>query len=57
MITPIPIIQILVVLVIIGVGLWLVNTYIPMQPVVKQILNVVVVLLLVIWLLKIFGIV
>ncbi|MGA9118664.1 MAG: Thivi_2564 family membrane protein, partial [Bacteroidota bacterium] len=35
--------------------LWLVNNYIPMQATVKKILNAVVVIALVLWLLKIFG--
>ena len=52
-----PILNILLVLVIVGVGLYLINKYVPMAEPVKTILNVVVVLLLVIWLLKMFGIV
>jgi len=46
---------ILVVLVVVGVILWLVNTYIPMDRKIKNILNVVVVIAVVIWLLKAFG--
>jgi len=49
------IISLLVVLIIVGVILWLVNTYVPMAAPVKTILNVVVVLLLILWLLQIFG--
>ncbi len=49
------IISIIVVLVIVGVLLWLVNSYIPMDSKIKTILNVVVVIFLVIWLLKVFG--
>ena len=45
------IIQIIVVLVVIGVLLWLVNTYIPMDEQIKKILNAVVVIALVLWLL------
>jgi hypothetical protein len=48
------IIHVLVVLIVIGVVLYLVNTYIPMAQPVKTILNVVVVLLLVLWLLSAF---
>ena len=51
------IITIIVVLVIIGVGLYLINKYVPMAEPIKTILNVVVILLLVIWLLRQFGIV
>lgn len=46
---------ILIVIVIVGVILWLVNSYIPMQASIKKILNVVVVIVLIIWLLSAFG--
>jgi succinate-acetate transporter protein len=46
-----PLIQLIVILIVIGVLLWAVNTFIPMDARVKQILNVVVILALVIWLL------
>ncbi len=51
-----PILTVLLVLVVVGVILWLVNTYIPMQRTIKNILNAVVVIVLVIWLLKVFGV-
>jgi len=51
-----PILTIIIVLIIAGVLLWLVNSYIPMQRTIKNILNAVVVIVLVIWLLKVFGI-
>lgn len=47
---------ILVVLVVTGVILWLINSYIPMDSKIKSILNVVVVIVLIIWLLRAFGI-
>ena len=47
-------IQIVVVLIVIGVLLWLVNSFIPMQENIKQILNVVVVIAVVLWLLAVF---
>ncbi len=50
-----PIINILLILVAVGVILWLVNTYIPMDRKIKNILNVVVVILVIVWLLKVFG--
>jgi len=50
------ILTILIVIVIVGVLLWLVNSYIPMQAGVKKILNVVVIILLIIWLLSAFGV-
>lgn len=43
------------VLVVVGVVLWLVNRYIPMQGTIKSILNAVVVICVVLWLLKDFG--
>ncbi|MBK7231741.1 MAG: hypothetical protein IPH93_05655 [Saprospiraceae bacterium] len=52
-----PLINILVVLVVVGVLLWLVNTYVPMDSKIKSILNVVAVIIVIIWLLKAFGIV
>jgi hypothetical protein len=43
------------VLIVVGVVLWLVNTYIPMDRKIKSILNVVVVVIVIIWLLRVFG--
>jgi hypothetical protein len=51
-----PIVTVIIVLIVVGVILWLVNTYIPMQRTIKTILNVVVVIVLVIWLLNVFGV-
>ena len=48
-------ISLVVVLIVVGVLLWLVNTYIPMDGKIKQILNVVVVIAVVLWLLSAFG--
>ncbi|HKN61241.1 MAG TPA: Thivi_2564 family membrane protein [Candidatus Acidoferrales bacterium] len=50
-----PLMQILVVLIVVGVLLWLVNSFIPMQGTIKSILNAVVVIATVLWLLNIFG--
>jgi hypothetical protein len=44
-------------LIVIGVLLWLVNTYIPMDGKIKKILNAVVVICVVVWLLYAFGII
>ena len=49
-------ISIVVVLVVVGVLLWLVNTYIPMDSKIKSILNGVVVIVVVLWLLQAFGV-
>lgn len=51
-----PLLTILIVLVVAGLVLWLVNTYIPMDHKIKTILNVVVVIVVIVWLLKIFGV-
>ena len=50
-----PLIQVVLVLVVVGVLLWLVNTYVPMAGPIKSILNAVVVIAVVIWLLNVFG--
>jgi hypothetical protein len=49
-------ITIVVVLVVVGIVLWLINAYIPMQSTIKSILNAVVIIVVVIWLLQVFGI-
>lgn len=51
-----PLINIIVGLVVVGVLLWLVNTYIPMDGKIKNILNIVVVVAVVLWLLSAFGV-
>jgi len=49
-------IQLIVLLTVVGVILWLVNTYVPMAPPFKTIINVIVILVLCLWLLSAFGI-
>jgi hypothetical protein len=49
------ILTILLVIVVVGVLLWAVNSFIPMDSKVKSILNIVVVVLLILWLLQVFG--
>jgi hypothetical protein len=49
-------IQLVVILILVGVLLWLVNTYVPMDAQIKQILNLVVVIAVVLWLLTVFGV-
>lgn len=51
-----PLTTVLIALVAVGVVLWLVNTYIPMDAKIKKILNIVVVIVVVLWLLRAFGI-
>lgn len=50
-----PLVEVVVVLIVVGVLLWLVNAYIPMASAVKSLLNAVVVIALIVWLLKVFG--
>jgi hypothetical protein len=49
-------ITIVITLIVVGVLLWLVNTYIPMDGKIKKILNIVVVVAVVLWLLNVFGV-
>ncbi|MFZ0581758.1 MAG: Thivi_2564 family membrane protein [Candidatus Acidiferrales bacterium] len=50
-----PLINIVLVLIVVGVLLWLINRFIPMQGTIKSILNAVVVIAVVLWLLNVFG--
>jgi len=50
-----PLITIIIVLIVVGVILWLVNSYIPMDHKISRIINVVVVIAVIIWLLKVLG--
>jgi hypothetical protein len=50
-----PLVQLVLILIVVGVLLWLVNRYIPMQSTIKGILNAVVVIVVVVWLLRVFG--
>jgi uncharacterized membrane protein len=50
-----PLITVVITLAVVGVLLWLVNRFIPMQGQIKGILNGVVVIVVVLWLLKVFG--
>jgi len=51
-----PLFQLAATLIVVGVLLWLVNMYIPMARSIKTILNAVVVIVVVVWLLNVFGI-
>jgi len=50
-----PLVQIVIALVVVGVLLWIVNSFIPMQSNIKAILNGVVVIAVILWLLNLFG--
>jgi hypothetical protein len=49
-------IAIVIALIVVGVLLWLANTYLPMDGKIKKILNIVVVVVVVLWLLNVFGV-
>ena len=50
-----PLVQVVLILIVVGVLLGLINRYIPMAGSIKSILNAVVVIVVVLWLLNIFG--
>jgi hypothetical protein len=50
-----PLIQLIVVLVVVGLILWLVETQIPMDPTIKMIIRVVIVIAVILWLLTLVG--
>jgi hypothetical protein len=52
-----PLINLVIVLVVVGLILWVINSYIPMQATIKKILNVVVIIAVIIWLLSVFGLI
>lgn len=51
-----PLINLVITLIVVGVLLWLVNTYIPMDRKIKSILNAVIVIAVILWLLSVFGV-
>ena len=50
-----PLINVVIVLIVVGVLLWMVNHFIPMDNKIKSILNGVVVIAVILWLLSVFG--
>ena len=52
-----PLMQVFIALIVVGVLLWLVNRFIPMAGSIKSILNAVVVICVVLWLLNVFGVI
>jgi hypothetical protein len=52
-----PLINLIIILVVVGVILWVINNYIPMDRKIKSILNIVVVITVVLWLLSVFGVI
>jgi hypothetical protein len=51
-----PLVNVVLTLIVVGVLLWLINRFIPMAGSIKSILNAVVVIVVVIWLLNVFGV-
>jgi hypothetical protein len=51
----VPLLSVVIALVVVGVVLWLINTYIPMASGIKNLLNVVVVIAAGVWVLQAFG--
>ena len=50
-------VELVIILIVIGVILWLINTFIPMAGGIKGLLNVVVFAVVVIWVLQVFGLI
>ncbi len=51
-----PLLPIVLTLIVVGVLLWIVNAYIPMEAQIKKVLNAVVLIVVIIWLLQVFGV-
>jgi hypothetical protein len=51
----VPLLQLVIILIVVGVLLWLINSFIPMQGTIKKILNAIVIIAVVLWLLRVFG--
>ena len=49
-------VHVVLVLIVVGVLLWLINTFIPMDGKIKRLLNIVVVIAVIIWLLQALGV-
>jgi hypothetical protein len=47
--------ELIVVFVVVGLALYLINRYIPMEPRIKQLMNIAVIIVLVLWLLRVTG--
>jgi hypothetical protein len=49
-------VNVVLVLIVVGVLLWLVNAYIPMESTIKKIMNIVVIVAIILWILSLFGV-
>lgn len=52
-----PLIPLAITLAIFGVIMWIINVYIPMEPVIKRIINIVFIIVIFLWLLRVFGVI
>ncbi len=52
-----PVIQLVIVLVVVGLVMWLINSLIPMQGAIKSLLNIVVLFAMILYVLAAFGII
>ena len=52
-----PLINVIGILIVVGIALWLINTYLPMDGKIKTLLNGVIVIALVLWLFRVFGVI
>ncbi|MFC2092514.1 Thivi_2564 family membrane protein [Bacteroidota bacterium] len=50
-------VSLVIILIVVGVALWLINSFIPMQSSIKKILNAVVIIVVILWLLSVFGVI
>ena len=50
-------VSLVIILIVVGVALWLINSFIPMQSSIKKILNAVVIIVVILWLLSAFGVI
>ncbi len=50
-------VSLVILLIVVGVLLWLINSYIPMDTTIKKILNIVVIIVIILWLLSAFGVI
>ena len=53
----IAIFNLIIVLLVVGVVLWLINTYLPLDPTIRKIINVLIILFLILWLLYFAGLI
>lgn len=52
-----PLLNIVITLIIVGVALWAINTFIPMPAPIKKLINIVVLVVTCLWLLQVFGVI